>query len=45
MDMVGRGDRDEVAVLGIRQNPELDELLDRAADLKRYLPRRKGGKR
>ena len=35
MDMLARGDRDEVAVLGIRRNPELADLLDRAGDLKK----------
>jgi len=35
MDMVGRGKTDEVAVLGIVQNPELEKLLDRARKLNR----------
>ena len=35
MDMVGRGDRDEVAVLGIRHNPGLDPLLERAVKLEK----------
>ena len=33
MDMVGRGDKDEVAVLGINQNPSLEKLLERARRL------------
>lgn len=30
MDMIGRGDASEVAVLGIQQNPTLEKLLQRA---------------
>lgn len=30
LDMVGRGDAKEVAVLGIKQNPALEDVLDRA---------------
>lgn len=33
MDMVGRGPVDECAVLGVKQNPELGELLERALEL------------
>jgi hypothetical protein len=33
MDMIGRGDKDEVAVLGIVQNPTLEKLLGRAKQL------------
>jgi hypothetical protein len=35
MDMVGRGKTDEVAVLGIVQNPELEKVLERARKLNR----------
>lgn len=35
LDMVGRGDVDEVAVLGTKQNPELEKVLDRAKALSR----------
>jgi hypothetical protein len=35
MDMIARGDRDEVAVLGIEQNPALEKVLERAQDLSR----------
>lgn len=35
MDMIGRGERDEVAVLGIDQNPGLERVLERAQDLSR----------
>ena len=35
MDMIGRGDRDEVAVLGIDQNPALEKVLERANKLSR----------
>ena len=34
MDMIGRGDKDEVVVLGTEPNPELGKLLKRAAKLK-----------
>lgn len=30
MDMIGRGEADEVAVLGVRRNPDLEEVLERA---------------
>jgi Zn-dependent M28 family amino/carboxypeptidase len=33
MDMVGRGDAGEVAVLGLVQNPDLEKVLDRARRL------------
>jgi len=33
MDMIGRGDKDEVAVLGIVQNPALEKLIERARRL------------
>jgi hypothetical protein len=33
MDMLGRGAPEEIAVLGIVQNPELDKVLDRAKAL------------
>jgi Peptidase family M28 len=33
MDMIGRGDRNEVAVLGIVQNPALEKVLERARRL------------
>jgi Zn-dependent M28 family amino/carboxypeptidase len=33
MDMIGRGDKDEVAVLGIVQNPALEKVLERARKL------------
>jgi len=33
MDMIGRGDKDEVAVLGIVQNPSLEKIIDRAKKL------------
>jgi aminopeptidase YwaD len=33
MDMIGRGDKDEVAVLGLDQNPALEKVLDRAKRL------------
>ncbi len=33
MDMIGRGDKDEVAVLGITQNPQLERVLERAKRL------------
>ncbi|MCC7013734.1 MAG: M20/M25/M40 family metallo-hydrolase [Planctomycetes bacterium] len=35
LDMVGRGEADEVAVLGIVQNPGLEEVLERARKLSR----------
>src|SRR6185436_6770984 len=35
MDMVGRGKTDEVAVLGIVQNPDLEKLLQRALRMSR----------
>ena len=35
MDMIARGDKDEVAVLGIEQNPALEKVLERAQDLSR----------
>jgi len=34
MDMIGRGDDSEVAVLGIDQNPELEKVLARARKLR-----------
>lgn len=34
LDMIGRGDAAEVAVLGIVQNPDLEKVLDRAKRLK-----------
>ncbi|MCA8980397.1 MAG: M20/M25/M40 family metallo-hydrolase [Planctomycetes bacterium] len=33
LDMIGRGDAKEVAVLGLRQNPKLEDVLDRAKRL------------
>jgi peptidase M28-like protein len=33
LDMIGRGEAKEVAVLGIKQNPELEDVLDRAKRL------------
>jgi Zn-dependent M28 family amino/carboxypeptidase len=33
MDMIGRGDAAEVAVIGITQNPTLEKVLDRARKL------------
>ena len=33
MDMIGRGEADEVAVLGLNQNPDLEKVLDRARRL------------
>jgi len=33
MDMIGRGDKDEVAVLGIVQNPSLEKLIERSRKL------------
>jgi hypothetical protein len=33
MDMIGRGDKDEVAVLGIVQNPALEKVIERAKRL------------
>jgi len=33
LDQIGIGDRDEVAVLGIKQNPKLQKVLDRAKRL------------
>lgn len=35
MDMIARGERDEVAVLGLDQNPALQKVLERAQDLSR----------
>lgn len=35
MDMIGRGERDEVAVLGVEHNPALERVLERAQDLSR----------
>ena len=35
LDMLGRGDTTEVAVLGLTQNPELEKLLERAKRLER----------
>jgi hypothetical protein len=35
MDMIGRGERDEVAVLGVEHNPSLERVLERAQDLSR----------
>lgn len=33
MDMIGRGDKDEVAVLGLNQNPALEKVIERAKRL------------
>src|SRR5690606_10201671 len=35
LDMIGRGDAREVAVLGTRQNPDLERVLARAEQLAR----------
>lgn len=35
LDMVGRGDRDEVTALGSRQNPGMKKILDRARKLRK----------
>ncbi len=35
MDMLGRGDRDTLLLLGLQQNPELEKLVQRAKKLKK----------
>ncbi len=35
MDMLGRGERDEILLLGLDQNPELEDVVDRAKKLAR----------